>query len=105
MQQIEKTHRDLPRNVPISIIKDSNHCQDGSMGIDEEGSNEALSPESSEKYIGPMPARRFVSVFLPIDPLCDDKMPSDHTKLQIVFHKDSVLNNDRKNVKDELVRS
>lgn len=91
----------LPQNVPVPITKDD--CKDDFLIPDEDTNHEEFTSDLSERYVGPMPAREFISALLPADSqVCDKKMPSGHIKLKDVFLRDSYSG--RENFTDKLVR-
>lgn len=103
MQQSEKPIYLLPQSVPLAVPITKDVRKDNFLGTEDTNFDNA-EPELSERCIGPMPARKFISALLPADSqVCDKKMPSGHIKLKDVFLRDSYSR--RENFTAKLVRS
>lgn len=95
MQQLEDLQVRLgpPRNIPLSIGKDQ--LKSGFLSPDSEEKYEKFSCEMIQRFAGPIPAKNFISAFLPVDSPCGDQMPFDYTSLEALFVTDSASNKER----------
>lgn len=93
MQQLKAMETLLPRNIPLSIARDQS--EHGFLSSDTEEKYEKFSYDLVKRFAGPMPAKSFITGFLPSESPCDDEMPSDFTLLKDLFASDSTPSKER----------
>lgn len=89
MQQLEDMQTDPPRNIPLSTGKDQ--LRNGFLSPDSEEKYETFSCEMIQRFAGPIPAKTFISAFLPVNMPCGGQMSSDYTSLKAIFASDSTF--------------